>query len=131
MQPLLVTDSEKCSLPSVFFFFFDEFSPFFKKNFYKRIFCHKFPFWRQKKLSKKYFLLKISPQITTIASNMKECLRFSNFIFCISPNFPKYDYGWSPLEHHHKHWLYTRLLSDFRMDNLIWIQNASVNWLPM
>jgi hypothetical protein len=33
---------------------------------------------------------------------MKRSLRFSTFLFLISPNLAKYTYGWLPLEQHLK-----------------------------
>jgi hypothetical protein len=41
-------------------------------------------------------------KVVTIVYSMKVCLRFSTFIFWISPNLSKYIYGWSSLKQHHK-----------------------------
>jgi hypothetical protein len=55
-----------------------------QKIFWKLIFCHKFQvFFKGKK-------------IATIAYNMKGYLRFSTFIFWISPNLAMYTYGMIP-----------------------------------
>jgi len=43
-----------------------------------------------------------SQKITTIAYNMKWCLRFFTFILWILHNLAKYIYGWSLLEQHHQ-----------------------------
>jgi hypothetical protein len=70
-------------------------------------------FWKRKILSQILFLFeKKSPKnenfITNLSNfntfdyNMKEGLRFSTFIFWISPKLAKHTYGWLPLEQHHK-----------------------------
>ncbi len=57
----------------------------------------------KKKLCQKFSVLKKkSQEIATIAYNMKGCLRYSIFIFWISPNIPKYTYGQLPFEQHYR-----------------------------
>jgi hypothetical protein len=78
-------------------------------------FCH----FCEKKI--KNILLQISfslssPKIITIAYNMKGCLRFSTFIFWISPNLSKYTYGLSPLEQHQKFERKNNCLSKFSIN---------------
>ncbi len=52
----------------------------------------------KKKIAKKEFLFKTCD---TIAYNMKRCLRFSIFIYWVSPNLANCTYGWSSLKQYH------------------------------
>jgi hypothetical protein len=72
------------------------------RHFARNIFQRNFLSQILKKNFELFFSLKKSPKIATIAYNLKECSRFSTFIFGISPKLIKYNYGSLPLEQNHK-----------------------------
>jgi hypothetical protein len=84
------------------FLFFGEganFLDFVKYILDKRIFCCKFlVFFKEKKGQR----MKEIRKLAKISYNIKAWLRFSTFIFWISPNLAKYIYGWLPIEQYHK-----------------------------
>jgi hypothetical protein len=90
-----------CSFHNVVGFFCGRFFPFCENYFVKNIFDHKFINVFEKNCQKTTKNLKKSTKITTIAYNLKVCLRFYIFIFWISPSLAKHSYELSPLEHHH------------------------------
>jgi hypothetical protein len=82
--------------------FVAKFLHFVKKNKILRILSNKFLFFKKKKKKKGVRKKKKSKKFVTIVYNIKGCLRFSTFMFLISPNLAKYTYGRSALEQYHK-----------------------------
>jgi len=80
-------------------FLWQVFSILQKKYFKKQYYVINFTFKKIVKKPKKSIFFS---KLTTIACNMKGCLRFYTFMFWILPNLAKYIHGLSPLEQHHK-----------------------------
>ncbi len=95
------------------------------KIFWKNNILQEIPCFLKKESQNDFFL--IFKKITTIAYNMKGCLRFSNYIFWILPNFTKYTYWWSSLEQHHN--LFTKSIMDLRCTNHISLFKTEVAYL--
>ncbi len=83
-------------------YFVGIFCYFTKRIFLTEYFVKNSMFFSQKQHSPKKKNQKKLPKVVTIVYNMKVCLRFSTFIFWISPNLSKHIYGWSSLKQHHK-----------------------------
>jgi len=83
------TKRSKISVISFFFFFFFlvvNFRHLAKLFLVNNVFCHKFTVFLLKFAKRPFQAQKKSAKKATIAHNMKGCLRFSIFLFLVSPN---------------------------------------------